>query len=62
MISEKTINLVNTVQLISLACYYFVRMVHLQRNDQIGQEEMHTDINIGISRADNTAACSFPVG
>lgn len=34
MISEKTINLVNRVQLILLACYHFIRMADLQRNDQ----------------------------
>ena len=53
VVSEKTINLVNTVQLIPVACYYFIRMAHLQRNYQIDHEEIHTAINIGISTAEN---------
>lgn len=47
MISEKTIDLISRVELIPLACYYFVRMAHLQRNDQVDHKATLTDITIG---------------
>lgn len=62
MISEKVISLVNTVQLIPLIYYYFIKMAHLQRNDQIDREEIHTDIKIGISTTQNNVVYAFSVG
>jgi hypothetical protein len=50
------------MQLIPFVCYYFIRMAHLQRNDEIDHEEIYTDINIGISAAENNEVCSFSVG
>ena len=38
-------NLVNTVQLILLACCYFIGMAHQPRNDQLYHKETHTEIN-----------------
>lgn len=62
MIAKKTVYLVNTLQSISFASYYFIIMAHLQINDLIDHKESHAGLNIGISTAPNNGVWSFPVG